>query len=105
MIVDLPDWISGLLMPCPMSGCWLYFGPERSSNGYGRISILGKEYQLHRVVYEILVRPLLKIEILDHKCRVRYCSNPYHLEPVNVKINTHRGKAWLFKKPEDYHVR
>lgn len=103
MIVDLPDWIGSLLMPCPVSGCWHYYGPERSSNGYGRIKILGKEYQLHRVVYEILKRRLLKHEILDHRvCQTRCCSNPDHLEVVDVRINTHRGKAWLFKRKHEY---
>ena len=45
----------------------------------------------HRVAYEALIGPIPKGLCLDHLCRVRYCVNPAHLEPVTVRENVLRG--------------
>lgn len=85
-------------MPEPNTGCWLYVGIWDSANGYGKISWNGRHMMLHRVVYELIVGPIPDGRVLDHKCRVRACCNPDHLEPVTVRENTLRGAAVLFPK-------
>ena len=35
-------------LPEPNSGCWLWLGSERGSNGYGRIKAFGKVMPAHR---------------------------------------------------------
>lgn len=83
------------LMPIPMCGCWIWDGTRFSRNGYGRVNWQGRERQAHIVVYEILVGPVPRGLLLDHKCRVRPCCNPDHLEPVTSLVNTLRGDAVL----------
>ena len=105
MILDprLPLRLQILFIPEPNSGCRLFVGTWETGNGYGKTYWLGRHAVIHRVVYKLLVDPLLPDELLlDHKCRVRWCSNPEHLEPVTGKVNTARGNAILFKKAEQY---
>lgn len=97
-MLRLPDRILDKIAPCPMSGCWHWAAAWDSGNGYGKVSMDGKAMMAHRVVYEILVGPIPWGCVLDHKCRVRPCCNPAHLEPVSVGVNTYRGAAVLFAR-------
>lgn len=94
----LPDRLRDKIAPEPNSGCWLFTGRWESGNGYGKVSWQGRDSMFHRVVWEILVGPIPDGHVLDHKCRLRMCCNPDHLEPVTVQVNTHRGDAVLFTK-------
>lgn len=92
-------------MPEPNSGCWLFVGRWTTGNGYGKTYWKGVHMVLHRVVWLLIkgwICPGIK---LDHKCRVRACCNPDHLDPVYDVVNTHRGRAVLYKRKEDYHER
>lgn len=87
-------------------GCWIWTG-EINRNGYGTFLVrpkkgVRKRKMSHIVVYETLVGDYDKSLFLDHKCRVRSCCNPDHLEPVTPKVNTIRGEAKLFKRVEEY---
>lgn len=83
-------------IPEPNCGCWLWTG-ELNSAGYGRISRgnrhTGTRERLlaHRVSYELANGPAPEGMDLDHKCRVRMCVNPAHLEPVTRSENNRRG--------------
>lgn len=77
-------------MPEPNSGCWLWMG-ALTSDGYGRVLVGTRKIAAHRVAYEALVGPIPFGMTLDHRCRVRCCINPAHLEPVTNKINVLRG--------------
>ena len=79
------------------SGCWIWKGTY-NRNGYGRYCILGKQPMAHIHVYKILHGDYQEGLLLDHNCRTRNCCNPTHISPVTPKVNTHRGKAVLFKK-------
>ena len=76
--------------PEPNSGCWLWTGCCISS-GYGQISLGGKVRYAHRTYYELVKGPIAKGLYLDHKCRVRCCVNPDHLEVVTNRENVLRG--------------
>lgn len=100
---SLPGYISDRIAPCPTCGCWLWTGTWETGNGYGKVSFRGRHRVVHRVVYELVTGDVLPDElVLDHRCRVRMCCNPDHLEPVTVKENTRRGRATLFKSPAEY---
>lgn len=99
MILDdrLPPRIQELLIPVPWSGCWLFVGHRESRNGYARVWWDGQELQLHRVVFTLIRGPFPAELLLDHRCRVRPCCNPWHLEPVTDQVNVSRGAAILFR--------
>lgn len=84
-----------------MTACWLWTG-RLNRNGYGRIRWFGKEPVVHRIIFELFHGPIPDMHVLDHKCEVRNCCNPAHLEPVSVGENTRRGKAVLYKAAHQY---
>jgi hypothetical protein len=83
-----------LFIPEPTSGCWLWIG-SYDSNGYGRFWITadGGHTQAHIVSYERKYGPVPEGLELDHKCRVRCCVNPDHVEPVTHLENVRRGES------------
>ncbi|MDE2471852.1 MAG: HNH endonuclease [Bradyrhizobium sp.] len=58
--------------------------------GYGLYG--HKPSKVHRLMYELCVGAIPPGLVIDHRCRVRCCGNPQHLEPVTPKINTLRGE-------------
>lgn len=92
----LPDNIlDNLFFDTTGLGCWLYLG-RLNRNGYGYVWHEGRDQVAHRVTYSILCGPIPDGKILDHRCRVRRCANPFHAEPVTHSVNTRRGDAVLF---------
>lgn len=101
LLQALPNRISNRIKVIPATGCWEWVGGWNTGNGYGKISWLGRDRVVHRVVYGLLVCHDTSVNYdvhLDHKCRNRACCNPNHLEPVSPRENTHRGNAVLFCK-------
>jgi hypothetical protein len=90
------DRIESKYEPEPMSGCWLWIGTI-ADTGYGVLSVReeknGKQSRryAHRISYELFVGPIPVGLEIDHKCRVRSCINPDHLEPVTRRENLRRG--------------
>lgn len=74
--------------------CWIWQGAV-SSTGYGSMSIAGKRYSPHAVAYQLWHgTPYPKWYSgyhLDHRCAVRLCVNPDHLEKVLIRENYMRG--------------
>ncbi len=85
------DEFMSLVMPEPNSGCWLWLGAI-NRNGYGRFSN-GAHGMLmaHRVSLLLVGRERPDGMEVDHKCRVRCCVNPDHLEYVTHAENLRRG--------------
>jgi hypothetical protein len=88
--IDVMTRIWDKTMPIPESGCFVYMG-DLSEGGYGRIWLNGRNVAVHRVAYERERGPIPAGMALDHKCRVRACWNPDHIEPVTSRENTLRG--------------
>jgi hypothetical protein len=78
--------------PEPNTGCWLRTG-SLNHCGYGRFKVDRVEHIAHRLVYEQIKGPIPAGLVLDHRCLVRTCVNPGHLEPVTPSENSIRAKA------------
>lgn len=79
--------------PEPNTGCWLWLG-HANTKGYAQISG-ERRRSAHRVSYELFIGPIPLGLQIDHKCRVRCCVNPRHLEPVTNQENCRRGNLHL----------
>lgn len=77
-------------VPEPINGCWVWTG-YRNRQGYGRVLVNGRVKNAHRVAYLLLVGAIPEGLELDHKCRVRSCTNLEHLELVTHRENCLRG--------------
>jgi len=77
--------------PEPNSGCWFWTG-ARGRTGYGRFAWDGHDGYAHRAAYERFVDFVPEGLDLDHRCRVRSCVNPAHLEPVTRRENLLRSE-------------
>lgn len=86
-IAALPERIAVKLRPD--GDCWTWTG--NVAGRYGHVRDQGRTYQVHRLVYSLLVGPIPDGLTLDHLCRNRLCVNPAHLEPVSNRENTLRG--------------
>jgi uracil-DNA glycosylase family 4 len=88
--------LSRFLANIDQSGdCWLWSG-TLDKDGYGTISVRGRNVRAHRFAYELFVRPIPVALTIDHLCMVRNCVNPAHLEAVTRRENNERaaGSVW-----------
>lgn len=76
--------------PEPNSGCWLWMG-ALNLGGYGNIQSGDHRGGAHRAFYKVFKGEIPAGLDLDHKCRVRSCCNPDHLEPVTRSENLRRS--------------
>lgn len=74
----------------PFCGCYVFTGALHGG-GYGALWDGKRLGTSHIIAYERLVGPVPEGLELDHKCRVRACWNPAHLEPVTTQVNLLRG--------------
>ncbi len=94
--IPFEDRYNHFAFPEPNSGCFIWTG-NLSWNGYGTLKMGYKREGnrrtewAHRAAYEYFVGPIPEGLDLDHKCRMRCCVNPDHLEPVTRGENTKRG--------------
>lgn len=72
-------------------GCWRSTG-SLTPKGYARFKFDDRSGSGHRFAYLALVGPIPEGLELDHRCRVRHCVNPTHLEPVTHLENLNRRK-------------
>ena len=76
--------------------CWLWTG-HVTAQGYGVRYWKGREHRAHRIAYELSGGVIPKGMLLRHKCDVKLCCNPSHLEPGTHADNMHdmvkRGRA------------
>ena len=97
------DRIAPRLVVDEETGCWRFTGTL--TTGYGRVSVGGRLFLVHRIAYELFVGPIpegLQIDhVWDRGCRHRDCANPAHLEAVTLAENKRRGRQGvLWTMPE-----
>lgn len=65
----------------------------RNRDGYAKVSMRGKCFSVHRLVYENVKGKIPHGLTIDHLCRNRHCINPDHMEAVTARENTLRGNC------------
>ena len=92
-IVSIESRFWSKVEPEPNSGCWIWIG-ARTGEGYGMLGV-GRRDQgnvgAHRFSYELLRGPIPPGLEPDHLCRMRWCVNAWHMQPVTRQENTLRG--------------
>jgi hypothetical protein len=73
----------------PDTGCWIW--QLSTANGYGQVWFFGRLYRAHRLFYILLVGDIPEGLQIDHRCRLRLCVNPDHLEAVTGPENVRRS--------------
>ncbi len=87
------DRITFARSPKPVAGgmCWLWTS-GKDSRGYGRAWFDGKMRQAHIVTWHLYHgRWPDDGLVLDHRCSVKPCVNPRHLEEVTQSVNVMRA--------------
>jgi hypothetical protein len=95
------DRFMSKVMPVP-TGCWLWTGGV-SKWGYGKFKVEGRTLAAHRWGYEALVGPVPEGLQIDHRCRVRSCVNPSHLDAVTCRENLLRGDTFQARNAAKTH--
>lgn len=83
-------WAAKVILPDSPDGCWLWTAAV-CRKGYGIFALNGGRTSGHRFAYERFVGPIPEGREIDHRCRVRHCVNPDHLEAVTHRENIRRS--------------
>lgn len=68
-------------VPDDLDDCWIWLG--RSNLGYGVFYFDGEECKAHRLMYELSYGSIPERFDVHHKCCVKLCVNPSHLEALS----------------------
>lgn len=68
------------------TGCWLWNG-AKDRTGYGHILRKGKTFAAHRLSYSLYKGSIPPKYLIHHKCEIRNCINPEHLQAVDRKTH------------------
>lgn len=68
------------------SGCVLWSGPK-NAYGYGMIEHRKTRYLTHRLLWELQNGGIPQGFLIDHRCGIRLCCNPEHLQVVTPEGN------------------
>ena len=77
----------------PPEDCWNWQA-RKNVDGYGKVSLFGRDWLAHRLVYEAMRGDVPDDLTCDHLCRNRACVNPYHIELVDPVANVMRGEGF-----------
>lgn len=70
--------------------CWVWTA-ARTGGGYGNFTVRRVNITAHRWCWAFMRGWVPEGLQLDHLCRNRACVNPWHLEPVTLRVNLARG--------------
>ena len=95
--VDVVD--NGFVLDDKPSPCHIWTGPDSGTGrggGYGRMSLNSQTVAVHLVVFTHFYGYIPGKKQIDHKCNMRLCCNPAHLEMVthlrNQRLRAKRAK-------------
>lgn len=77
-----------------VEGCWPWLG-ARTPSGYGNVYDGVRTEKAHRVAYMLTFGPIPNGRELNHRCLVRDCVNPWHLESVTHTENLRASRPAL----------
>lgn len=84
--------------------CWEW-DRCRDANGYGQVRYAGRNQQVHRVIYELMVGPIEAGLLGCHHCDNKACCNPRHVYPGTKQDNARdayaRGQLGGLKRAHD----
>lgn len=87
--------------------CWTWTG-SRTSRGYGRIKVNGKNKYSHRIAWGLIYGDIPEGKLVLHKCDNPSCNNPNHLFVGTHKDNTIdmcvKGRQRGRRSKEDIHA-
>ena len=90
----MTETLERLSIPEPNSGCLLWMGACNQRTGYGMVylkrtydGIPRKTRRAHQMAYELAHGPIPRGMVVRHKCDVRLCIAPNHLEVGTVLDN------------------
>ena len=69
------------------NGCWRWTG-FIDDGGYGSMSAGPSKVRVHRIAWELFRGIAFDGLLIDHRCRNRWCANPFHLRLVTPRVNT-----------------
>ena len=73
-------------------GCWVWT-KSLDRYGYAQVSVYGKQTRAHQVAYLLTHGEYPANLTINHKCAVRHCINPDHLELMTRGENTRDAAA------------
>ena len=78
--VELPSGIRERIQIEPNTGCWLWAG-SLTKDGYGSVSRYSYGVnRIHQLTFTLLVGGIPDGLEIHHKCGVRRCANPTHMQ-------------------------
>ena len=97
---DIPErYASKLEDSFHLCGCWNWVGAKNGKTGYGKVTLHGKQFLAHRIIYELRYGPIPSGMVIHHLCYNRRCCNPFHLAIASYAENTHDSpNVVLFSK-------
>jgi hypothetical protein len=85
----------------PWGDCWIWTAFVHPK-GYGKFRVGRLIRRAHVVAYELLVGPVPEGKELDHRCRMKNCVRPDHLEPVTHQVNMQRHAETIEACPQGH---
>lgn len=77
--------------------CWPWKASDTGEDGYGKITVDGKNTTAHRVAWMLKNGPIPEGTLVRHRCDSPPCCNPSHLElgtqADNVRDGEGRGRS------------
>lgn len=106
MLPDPPTLDYLVAHTTPLRGGCLAWAGARDGKGYGNVARMrqgvGKNWIVHRLVYELSIGPIPDKHDVHHRCENKLCINPEHLEAVTRREHqgldgrhpAHMAPAW-----------